>query len=106
MDQMQNITSHARPHHRPAHAEALAKLKAEGFKPRRDIVLFFTGDEETMMNGALRGSTEWKPLLDAEFALNADGGGGAFDKDGRPLGFGLDAAEKYRNLPYVGVLEG
>ena len=73
---------------------ALVKLRQAGFKPKRDIVLFFTGDEETMMNGALRGSTEWKSLLDAEFALNADGGGGAFDKDGRPLGYALDAAEK------------
>ena len=73
---------------------ALVKLRQAGFKPKRDIVLFFTGDEETMMNGALKGSTEWKSLLDAEFALNADGGGGAFDKDGRPLGYALDAAEK------------
>lgn len=82
---------------------ALAKLKAAGFQPRRDIVLFFTGDEETMMNGALKGSTEWKPLLDAEFALNADGGGGAFDKDGRPLGYGLDAAEKTYQTYYFTV---
>ncbi|MCW3798364.1 M20/M25/M40 family metallo-hydrolase [Sphingomonas sp. BN140010] len=73
---------------------ALAKLKAAGFRPKRDIVLFFTGDEETMQNGALLGSTEWKSRLDADFALNADGGGGAFDKAGRPLGYALDAAEK------------
>ncbi|GLR47500.1 M20/M25/M40 family metallo-hydrolase [Sphingomonas astaxanthinifaciens] len=73
---------------------ALAKLKAEGFKPKRDIILFFTGDEETQQNGALLGSTEWKGRLDGEFALNADGGGGAFDTGGRPLGFALDAAEK------------
>lgn len=73
---------------------ALAKLKAEGFRPSRDIILFFTGDEETQQNGALKGATEWKSRLDAEFALNADGGGGAFDTAGRPLGFALDAAEK------------
>jgi acetylornithine deacetylase/succinyl-diaminopimelate desuccinylase-like protein len=73
---------------------ALAKLKAEGFKPKRDIILFFTGDEETQQNGALLGSTKWKDRLNAEFALNADGGGGAFDASGRPLGFALDAAEK------------
>lgn len=73
---------------------ALAKLRAAGFRPRRDIILFFTGDEETAMNGALKGSTEWRSLLDAEFALNADGGGGSYDRNGRPLGFGLDAAEK------------
>ena len=73
---------------------ALVKLRQAGFKPKRDIILYFTGDEETMMNGALKGSTEWRNLIDAEFALNADGGGGAFDKDGRPLGYSLDAAEK------------
>ncbi|HET7816435.1 MAG TPA: M20/M25/M40 family metallo-hydrolase [Sphingomicrobium sp.] len=75
-------------------ALALIKLRRAGFKPSRDIVLFFTGDEETAMNGALKGSTEWRSLTDAEFGLNADGGGGAYDRAGRPLGFTLDAAEK------------
>lgn len=73
---------------------ALLKLRQSGFRPNRDIILFFTGDEETAQNGALRGSTEWRSLVDAEFGLNADGGGGAYDRTGRPLGFGLDAAEK------------
>jgi acetylornithine deacetylase/succinyl-diaminopimelate desuccinylase-like protein len=72
----------------------LLKLKASGFVPDRDIVLFFTGDEETKQNGALNGSTEWRSLLDPDFALNGDGGGGAFDRDGRPLGFALVSAEK------------
>ena len=82
---------------------ALAKLKAEGFKPKRDIILFFTGDEETAQNGALKGSTEWKSKLDAEFALNADGGGGSFDTTGRPLGYLLDAAEKTYQTYFVTV---
>jgi acetylornithine deacetylase/succinyl-diaminopimelate desuccinylase-like protein len=73
---------------------ALTKLKQSGFKPNRDIILFFTGDEETAQNGALKGSTEWRNLTDSEFGLNADGGGGAYDRNGRPLGFGMDAAEK------------
>ena len=73
---------------------ALAKLKAEGFKPKRDVIVFFTGDEETMQNGALKGTAEWRPLLDAEFALNADGWNGSFDQAGRSLGFSLSAAEK------------
>jgi acetylornithine deacetylase/succinyl-diaminopimelate desuccinylase-like protein len=73
---------------------ALTKLKQSGFKPNRDIILFFTGDEETAQNGALKGSTEWRNLTDAEFGLNADGGGGSYDREGRPLGFGMDAAEK------------
>ena len=73
---------------------ALIKLRQSGFKPNRDIILFFTGDEETAQNGALKGSTEWRSLTDAEYGLNADGGGGSYDRDGRPLSFGMDAAEK------------
>ena len=48
----------------------------------------------TAQNGALKGSTEWRSLTDAEFGLNADGGGGAYDRDGRPINFGMDSAEK------------
>lgn len=73
---------------------ALMKLKDEGFAPNRDIILFFTGDEETRQNGARLGASEWKELLDAEFALNADAGGGGYLSDGTPLGFGLQTAEK------------
>ena len=73
---------------------ALIKLKESGFKPNRDLILFFTGDEETAQNGALKGSTEWRALTDAEFGLNADGGGGSYDRSGRPINFGMDSAEK------------
>ena len=73
---------------------AVLKLKAEGFKPKRDIILFFTGDEETQMNGARLGAVDWRKLTDAEFALNADGGGGAYTRTGAPIGFGLQTAEK------------
>ncbi|HET9459945.1 MAG TPA: M20/M25/M40 family metallo-hydrolase [Sphingomicrobium sp.] len=73
---------------------ALLKLKAQGFKPNRDIILFFTGDEETAMNGARLGATEWLKDAGAEYALNADAGGGAYTADGKPLGFGLQTAEK------------
>ena len=73
---------------------ALLRLKAEGFKPTRDIVVLFTGDEETTGVGARMGANEWRKWTDAELALNADGGGGGFSKDGRPLGFTLQTAEK------------
>jgi acetylornithine deacetylase/succinyl-diaminopimelate desuccinylase-like protein len=73
---------------------ALIKLKDSGFRPNRDIILFFTGDEETAQNGALKGSTEWRSLTDAEFGLNADGGNGSYDRSGRPISFNIDAAEK------------
>ena len=80
---------------------ALIKLRAEGWKPNRDVILFFTGDEETAQNGALKGSTEWRNLTDAEFGLNADGGGGSYDRLGRPLSFNMDAAEKTYQTYFV-----
>jgi len=73
---------------------SLIKLKAEGFKPKRDIILFFTGDEETMGAGATLGSTKWRNLTDAEYGLNADGGCGGYDRNFRPLGCGISTAEK------------
>jgi acetylornithine deacetylase/succinyl-diaminopimelate desuccinylase-like protein len=73
---------------------ALLQLRASGFRPTRDVVILFTGDEETSGNGAELGATEWKKWTDSEFALNSDGGGGGFAPDGRPLGFALQTAEK------------
>lgn len=73
---------------------AILKLKASGFKPKRDIIVFYTGDEETDGVGAELGATTWHELLDVEYGLNADGGGGGFAPDGRPLGFSLQTAEK------------
>lgn len=73
---------------------ALLNLRAAGWQPTRDIIVFFTGDEETAQNGARLGASEWRGMLDADFALNSDSGGGAFTADGRPLGFGLQTAEK------------
>jgi acetylornithine deacetylase/succinyl-diaminopimelate desuccinylase-like protein len=75
-------------------ANSLIWLKAEGFKPKRDIIIFFSGDEENAGNGALHASNEWRDLIDAEYALNADAGGGAFMKDGTLIGFGLQTSEK------------
>jgi len=73
---------------------ALLKLRASGFKPSRDIIVLFTGDEETSGNGARLAATDWRKWTDADFALNSDGGGGGFARDGRPLGFTLQTAEK------------
>jgi len=73
---------------------ALLKLKAAGFKPDRDIILFLSGDEETMGRGATLGATEWRKLTDAEYGLNADGGCGGYDRNFRPLGCGISTAEK------------
>ena len=81
---------------------AVLKLKAAGFKPDRDIILFYSGDEETLGNGAVKGAGEWRKLTDAEFGLNADGGAGAYDRDGKALGFTPSTAEKtYQSYRFV-----
>jgi acetylornithine deacetylase/succinyl-diaminopimelate desuccinylase-like protein len=73
---------------------ALIWLKAEGFTPKRDIIVLFTGDEETDGNGARRAVTEWLKGEKIDFALNADAGGGGFLASGTALGFGIQTSEK------------
>jgi acetylornithine deacetylase/succinyl-diaminopimelate desuccinylase-like protein len=73
---------------------AAVKLMSEGFKPNRDIIFFYSGDEETRGVGATLGSTKWRNLTDAEFGLNADGGCGSFDEKFTPLGCQVSIAEK------------
>src|SRR3954454_8206985 len=74
---------------------AMIDLKAAGFKPNRDIVVLFTGDEETNGIGANKGASEWLDLLGhPELGLNADGGGGSVNLDGSPAGFTMQTAEK------------
>ena len=75
--------------------QAMIDLKKAGFKPTRDIVVLFTGDEETNGIGAKKGATEWLDLLGhPEFGLNADGGGGGINPDKSPAGFTIQTAEK------------
>lgn len=75
--------------------QAMINLRAAGFKPKRDIVVLFTGDEETNGIGARKGATEWLDLLGhPEYGLNADGGGCGYNVDGSPAGCGMQTAEK------------
>ena len=73
---------------------AAVKLMSQGFKPDRDIIFFYSGDEETRGVGATMGSTQWRNLTDAEFGLNADGGCASYDRNFKPLGCGISMAEK------------
>lgn len=86
---------------------ALFKLRSEGFKPDRDIIVFYSDDEETDGVGAKMAATEWRKFTDAEFALNADAGGGAWDREYRSLGFGLQTAEKiYQDYRFTATNRG
>jgi len=71
----------------------LIRLKEEGFKPERDLILALTADEEGGdFNGASWLVTEHRDLVDAEFAIN-EGGGGNMRK-GKYLTNEVQAAEK------------
>jgi acetylornithine deacetylase/succinyl-diaminopimelate desuccinylase-like protein len=72
----------------------LLRLKAENFTPTRDLIVVFSGDEETLghtVQGLLR---DHRNLIDAEFALNSDAGGGGLSATGQPLGYEMQTAEK------------
>jgi acetylornithine deacetylase/succinyl-diaminopimelate desuccinylase-like protein len=66
-------------------------LKQHGYKPRRDIVLAFSGDEETTMKTTEKLAAA---LSNAEMVLNVDGTGGELDPQGKPQYFTWSGAEK------------
>lgn len=69
------------------------RLRRSGFKPRRDLILVLTGDEETAGSCMTWLVTKHRALIDAEFALNTDAGGGVL-RDGRKVAFAVQASEK------------
>ncbi|MDE8652963.1 M20/M25/M40 family metallo-hydrolase [Novosphingobium album (ex Liu et al. 2023)] len=70
---------------------AIAKLKREGWVPSRDIVIGFSGDEETQM-ATTKAMAD--ALADAALVLNADAGGGELSADGTPFVYQVQAGEK------------
>ena len=75
--------------------ETFLRLKAEEFVPSRDLIIAFTGDEETRAVTTNELATKHRALIDAEFALNGDGGQGVLDDEtGRPEFYLLQGAEK------------
>ena len=71
---------------------ALIELKREGYKPRRDVIIEFSGDEETAMKTS---AIIAEKLANAELVLNIDGGGGVLNETtGAPEYFTWQGAEK------------
>jgi acetylornithine deacetylase/succinyl-diaminopimelate desuccinylase-like protein len=82
-------------------ASTFLRLKAEHYLPKRDLVLVFTGDEETSGASAADVVKNHRELVAAEFALNGDGGYGVLDEaTGKPLVAMVQGAEK-ANVSYV-----
>ncbi len=63
-----------------AMVESLVRLKREGFRPERDLIVALTADEEAGgdANGPAFLLKEHRELIDAAFAVNLDGGGGVY----------------------------
>ncbi len=71
---------------------ALNDLRRTGYKPRRTIIIEFSGDEETVMttSGLIADR-----LKNAELVINIDGGGGVLDETtGKPKYWTWQGAEK------------
>lgn len=70
------------------------RLKKEGFVPNRDLIIVFSGDEESTMISTRVLAYERPDLAEAEFALNSDAGGGALTIDGDAVSYLIQTSEK------------
>jgi acetylornithine deacetylase/succinyl-diaminopimelate desuccinylase-like protein len=72
----------------------LIRFAEEHYRPDRDIILALTADEE----GGDSNGIDWllrnhRDLIDAEYVLNADGGG-VYTRDGKAVMMSVDGSEK------------
>lgn len=70
------------------------KLRQSGFEPERDLVIVFTGDEETKQADIKTLLREHRELIDADVAFIADTAPGYLDESQRPAAVFVQYAEK------------
>mgnify|MGYP002780461201 CR=1 FL=1 len=70
------------------------RLKQEGWAPRRDLYLVFSGDEETGMISTRAQADYVAATIDPAYVLNSDAGGITLAPDNTPLAMAVQAAEK------------
>lgn len=70
------------------------RLMKDNFVPTRDLIIVFSGDEESTMTTTRILAYERPDLAEAEFALNSDAGGGDLTREGVAVVYGIQAAEK------------
>lgn len=72
----------------------LIRLKKEGYLPNRDIIIALTANEEMgKETGVDWLITNHRELIDADFCINPDGGGGDL-KNGKPVTMAIQTSEK------------
>ena len=83
------------------------RLHRDGYKPKRDLILAITADEEGgKFNGAQWLVNEHRDLVDAAFVINLDAGGVQLEQ-GRPVVAAVGATEKvYSDFQITAVNRG
>lgn len=82
---------------------AFIRLKQENFRPKRDLILALTADEETgKANGVAWLLKNRRDLIEAEFCINADSGGGEL-RHGKPRFLGVETSEKLYHTFFLEV---
>lgn len=69
-------------------------LKEDGYVPNRDLVIAFTGDEESFQETVQQLTRDYREAIDAEFAFVVDGGGGVLNDAGEAIQYKVGFAEK------------
>ncbi len=87
--------------------ETFLRLHREGYKPRRDLILALTADEEGgKFNGAEWLVREHRDLVDAAYVINPDAGGVELDH-GRAVVADVEATEKvYSDFQIMAINRG